>query len=89
MKHPNTLRAARLRKGLSTAQVASRIGLKREATLERWENGETVPGTPFAIKLCALYGVLVEGLYPEMYKSICKEMAPIIKETRKRIPKKK
>ena len=69
-------------KGLSTAQVASAIGFKNEHTLERWENGETLPSTIFAFKLSALYGVLLNKLYPEMCKKIGKEMAPRIKQAK-------
>ncbi len=79
-KNPNKLQAARLHKGLSVAQVASYIGLKNEETLQRWENGDTLPSTPFAFKLCALYGVSVGDLYPEICKRIAKEMAPEIKQ---------
>ena len=58
----NTLRAAREAQGLTQGQLAEAIGVSRK-TVNTVENGVFVPSTVIALKLAAVLGQPVEGLF--------------------------
>ena len=58
----NTLRAVREARGLTQAQLADAIGVSRK-TINTVENGVYVPSTVIALKLAAVLGQPVEGLF--------------------------
>lgn len=51
-----TLRAARVNKGLTQAEAAEKLGVKRE-TVFNWENGKTMPNVAAINRIVELYGV--------------------------------
>src|SRR5919197_5507001 len=56
------LRSARLRAGLSQAELASRAGVTRQA-VSAVEGGKTVPTTPVALRLARALKLPVEELF--------------------------
>jgi len=58
------LRECRKRKGFSQAQLASRIGVTRQA-ISRWESGADVPGLFRVAALASVLDVSLEELMPE------------------------
>lgn len=55
------MRAERARMGLTTEQVAERIGVHKNA-VSRWENGLAEPTAGNLVSLCRLYGCSPEYL---------------------------
>lgn len=58
----STLRALRTDRGLSQAELASRVGLSRQALLAI-EAGRSIPGTDVALRLAAALSVRVDELF--------------------------
>lgn len=58
----NRLRELREAKGMTQAQLAEAIGVSRK-TVNTVENGVFVPSTIIALKLAAVLGEPVEGLF--------------------------
>ena len=58
---PYRLKEARLQAGLTTVQLAQKIGLT-QAAVSQWESGKKVPGIETISRLADLYGVTVDYL---------------------------
>ena len=58
---PYRFREARLQAGLSTVQLAQKMGLT-QAAVSQWESGKKVPGIETISRLADLYGVTVDYL---------------------------
>jgi transcriptional regulator with XRE-family HTH domain len=63
----NKLKASRKLLGCKQTQVAKSIGLKSAARLAKWEQGKSFPSVPNLLKLSALYSVLANDLYLDLY----------------------
>lgn len=59
----DALRRARLRAGLSQAQLAELVGVSGRARVSLWERGVEQPGVAAAPRLAAALGVDVAALY--------------------------
>ena len=58
---PYRFREARLQAGLTTVQLAQKMGLT-QAAISQWESGKKVPGIETVSRLADLYGVTVDYL---------------------------
>ena len=58
---PYRFREARLQAGLTTVQLAQKMGLTQTA-VSQWESGKKVPGIETICRLADLYGVMVDYL---------------------------
>ena len=58
---PYRFREARLQAGLTTVQLAQKMGLT-QAAVSQWESGKKVPGIETISRLADLYGVTVDNL---------------------------
>ena len=58
---PYRFREARLQAGLTTVQLAQKMGLT-QAAVSQWESGKKVPGIETISRLADLYGVTVDYL---------------------------
>ncbi len=61
---PNNLKEYRLKAGLTQKQVAKLIGVNNEERVCHWEKGNNVPTTFNLMKLCKIYNIKMEKLYP-------------------------
>ena len=61
------MRAARIRKGLTTEEVGERVGVHKNA-VQRWERGESEPMGSNLIALSKLYGVSPDVLMEQTDK---------------------
>lgn len=61
----NPLAQARMRKGLSQAQVAQLAGVS-QAYVSHIELGRRTPRLPLALRLAAALGQTVESLWPDL-----------------------
>jgi transcriptional regulator with XRE-family HTH domain len=64
---PNTLRLQRRTLGYTQRQVASLLGLNDTVPLSQWERGRKLPSTVNLIKLCILYEVLPNTIFPDLF----------------------
>ncbi len=62
----NNLKAVRINAGYTQKQVSDILGKALENRLSRWEQGQSVPSVFNLLKLCKLYKVTVEEVYPEV-----------------------
>lgn len=53
----NRIASLRTASGLSRPDVAARLGLKSERTVQRWENGETGIPDRYKLLLAEMFGV--------------------------------
>jgi DNA-binding XRE family transcriptional regulator len=74
---PNKLRRCRKLAGYNQQEVAQLLGHKSANRLCRWENGQSLPNLPNALKLGALYKILVEEIYFDMYQKQHDELKKI------------
>ncbi len=58
----NGLRRLRERRFMTQAQLAAALGLKRQATISRWESGEDRPRPENMRRLCEALGVSADEL---------------------------
>jgi putative transcriptional regulator len=58
----NTIKAQRLRLGLTQEQLADRVSVSRK-TINTIENGKFIPSTVLALQLSRALGVTVEALF--------------------------
>ena len=58
---PYRFREARLQAGLTTVQLAQKMGVT-QAAVSHWDAGKKVPGTETLYKLADLYGVTIDYL---------------------------
>ena len=56
-----TLKAARVRVGLTQAQAAEKLSVDR-TTMVNWESGKTSPTLDNAQRMCRLYGISIADL---------------------------
>lgn len=56
-----TLKELRAEAGLTQTAVAKQMGVSHDS-IKRWENGETHPNAPQAIKLAGIYGVAMDEI---------------------------
>ena len=56
---PYRFREARLQAGMTTVQLAQKMGLT-QAAVSQWESGKKVPGIETICRLADLYGVTVD-----------------------------
>ncbi len=69
MKYPNKLRVIRKMKGLKQIEVSQALGFLSEDRICRWEKGIAVPHISNLAKLCKLFEVTFEALYPNLFES--------------------
>lgn len=62
----NNLKAIRHQNGYTQKQVAELLGKDIENRLSFWEAGKAVPSVLNLFKLCRLYKVTAEDVYPEI-----------------------
>lgn len=62
----NNLKAIRKERGFTQKQVAEHLGKEIENRLSTWEAGKAVPNVLNLFKLCKLYNVKAEDVYPEV-----------------------
>ena len=63
---PNCLRKYRKVRGLNQTQAAKILGLQSTSMISRWEKGQNLPSFKNALRLGALYRIMVEGLYIDL-----------------------
>jgi putative molybdopterin biosynthesis protein len=84
------LRAARKAKGLSQAELAERVGVKRQAIYDM-ESGRYLPGTAVALRLARILGCRVEDLFsveePGEEKAVCAAESPELYQCRVSVTK--
>lgn len=61
----NNLLSIRKQRGLIQKQVAEKLGMKCEDRISHWEKGYNMPSLKNLLRLCAIYRVTVEELYPK------------------------
>jgi len=66
---PNKLRFFREQTGLLQKDVAKALGLDCADRISRWENGIAMPSIVNLFRLAAVYGVMPNDLYPQLYDS--------------------
>lgn len=71
IKYPNKLRELRKAKGLRQIDVTRYLGNACEDRICRWEKGIAIPNLINAIKLCKLFNVRIEELYPDILEAEC------------------
>jgi len=64
---PNTLKENRLKVGITQKQVAEKIGVNSQERISHWEAGRNIPNLANLVKLCKLYKVNVNLIYPDLY----------------------
>lgn len=69
MKISNKFKECRKLKGYTQKQVAQFLQLDCIDRLSKWENGHTYPHVVNLIKLCRLYEVPPEKIYPDQFSS--------------------
>ena len=83
-RHPNLLRKYRKVRGLSQKKVAQILGLKSSSRISRWENGSAVPSLSNAMRLAALYRVMVDALFIDNARCFKEEIVKVeTKNTKK------
>jgi transcriptional regulator with XRE-family HTH domain len=70
MRYSNLLRRYRSESYLNQKDVARRMGLKDGTLISRWETGFSLPDLENAFKLAAIYGVRVDALFFDLWKSV-------------------
>lgn len=65
-KYPNKLKELRILKGMKLREVIALIGLQSESRLTRWERGQSIPSLKNLMKLCKVYEVALDEIYPNM-----------------------
>ncbi len=76
-RHPNLLRKYRKVRGLSQKKVAQILGLKSSSRISRWENGKAVPSLSNAMRLAALYRVMVDALFIDNARCFKEEITKV------------
>lgn len=59
-----TLKAARVNKGLTQAQVSKALNVSKK-TVGMWENGNTCPRMDKINSICELYGISYDNIFFE------------------------
>jgi len=60
----NKLKELRKNHGYTQTQVAALLGLKCEDRLSHWERGQAMPSSINLMRLCKIYNVLPDEIYP-------------------------
>ncbi len=60
----NTIKAARIARGLTLQNVAESLGLRSRQQIYEWESGRVCPGTKHLAKLAEVLGLDVLDLLP-------------------------
>ncbi|MFP5041634.1 helix-turn-helix transcriptional regulator [Parasediminibacterium sp. JCM 36343] len=63
---PNSLKEYRKKAGYTQQQVARLLGMACYDRICLWEKGLAVPGLMNMLKLCSLFQVAIQQLYPEL-----------------------
>lgn len=71
---PNLLRKHRKVQGATEQEVGRILGTRR-SRVSRWERGDCLPSLVNALKLAALYHVMVEALFSDLHKRLRDEVA--------------
>ena len=71
---PNRLRKYRKACGLTQRDAARILGFADASCISRWEHGVSLPSPMNLFRLAALYGVLVDGLYIDMLRTVREEI---------------
>ena len=61
MTYAERLKALRLKKGLSQAELAERLGVS-QPLISQYENGSTSPTAELSVKIAELFGTTVERM---------------------------
>jgi len=67
-RFPNSIRAYRLKAGLSQRKLAELVGRRRNA-ISSWERGLSLPSVPRLMRMAKALGTLSEALYYDFYSS--------------------
>lgn len=60
----NTIKAARIARGLTLQNVAASLGLTSRQQIWEWESGRVCPGTKHLAKLAEVLGLEIADLLP-------------------------
>lgn len=60
----NTIKAARIARGLTLQCVAESLGLRSRQQIYEWESGRVCPGTKHLAKLAEVLGLELSDLLP-------------------------
>jgi transcriptional regulator with XRE-family HTH domain len=70
----NRLYAYRKKYNLRQLDVATILGFEVTERISHWEHGSSLPGLVNLLKLCALYKVPPQELYPDLYIHVEQEL---------------
>ena len=76
----NQIRAFRHKSTFRQKDLADIMGFEVIDRISHWEKGRAQPGLINVIKLCKIYGVTVDDLYPQL----CKQIEEEIQESKNR-----
>jgi transcriptional regulator with XRE-family HTH domain len=77
IKHKNELLYYRKKYNHAQEQVVKKLSLVSTSRLSNWEQGKSLPSLPNLFKLCKLYRVTSEKLYPSLNKKVKKKKKTI------------
>jgi transcriptional regulator with XRE-family HTH domain len=81
--YPNKLLYYRHKYRLTQEDVIEELDMVSPSRLSSWEQGKSMPSLPNLFKLCKLYGVTSEKLYPSLNqkakKKLIKKPKPVVK----------
>ena len=66
IKYPNKLVAIRKARGLRQIDISAKLGFVGEDRICKWEKGTAVPHLINLLKLCQIYNVRAEEIYPTL-----------------------
>lgn len=66
IKYPNKLVQIRKARGLRQIDVSEKLGFIGEDRICKWEKGTAVPHLVNLLKLCQIYNVRAEEIYPTL-----------------------
>ena len=71
---PNLLKKYRRVRGLRQKDVAMILDLRSPSRISRWEKGLCLPSLTNALRLAAVYRVMVDAIFPDILRSLRKEL---------------
>ena len=71
---PNLLRKYRKVRGFKQKDVARILDLKSPSRISRWEKGLCLPSLANALRLSAVYRVMVDAMFPDLFRSFREEI---------------
>lgn len=74
ISHANVMKQYRKEQGLTQEQVATLLGFTSSKRIAEWENAKTTPNLTNLAKLCCVYNVPFQCLYPELFENMYMEL---------------